>query len=319
MKVLGIGESVIDDIRLFGPDGVMTGAKRDAGGPVLVAMLFLVDHGLPCSFVTSYGDDDSGRQIGQLLGARGVRVYRQPVLATKMNSIRVDSATGRREKTRSDMVYPPLAALSAAFLAPYDVIVMDRHERAAFYEVARNKRPDALIITDPSTELSDFTLDMMRASAVAIVPIETLAQIDGVATLDEALRALYAQCGNLLVVTLGELGSLSFDGVDCELVPPFAIDAIDALGAGDVFRGAYAYGQLRQWTVSQRLRYANAAAALQCTKVGNAAVVPPAREIERLMTSSQPLTVDFASIASQFEQLLRHYQPAILLGVGVSG
>src|SRR5699024_11874974 len=49
-------------------------------------------------------------------------------------------------------------------------------------------------------------------------------------------------------------------------VPP--VRAVDTLGAGDVFHGAYAYALAAGADIEQRLRYAADVAAIRCSMVG---------------------------------------------------
>jgi sugar/nucleoside kinase (ribokinase family) len=56
--------------------------------------------------------------------------------------------------------------------------------------------------------------------------------------------------------------------------PAPVVKAIDTTGAGDVFRGAFIYALLRGDAPGDILRFANAAAAVSCTKEGAIASVP---------------------------------------------
>ena len=74
----------------------------------------------------------------------------------------------------------------------------------------------------------------------------------------------------LVCVTLGAEGSLAWcDGREIR-TPAFQVDCVDSTGAGDVFRGAFAAGCLAMpdGDIEDVLRYANAAAALNCRALG---------------------------------------------------
>ena len=51
-------------------------------------------------------------------------------------------------------------------------------------------------------------------------------------------------------------------------MPAFAVEALDTTGAGDVFRGGFIYALLQGWPIADGLRFANAAAAVSCTRLG---------------------------------------------------
>ena len=51
-------------------------------------------------------------------------------------------------------------------------------------------------------------------------------------------------------------------------VPAFQVDVVDTTGAGDAFMGGLSYGLLQEWDMGRVGLFANACAALCCTKVG---------------------------------------------------
>ena len=65
--------------------------------------------------------------------------------------------------------------------------------------------------------------------------------------------------------------------------PAFTVEAIDTTGAGDVFRGAFIYGLLRGDGPRQLLRFANAAAAVSCTRPGAIDSVPNLGDVETML------------------------------------
>jgi len=71
-------------------------------------------------------------------------------------------------------------------------------------------------------------------------------------------------------------------------VPAHAVKAVDATGAGDVFRGAFIYALLRGDAPIDILRFANAAAAVSCARSGAMDSVPTLGEIERMLVTSSP-------------------------------
>ncbi|HEX3081671.1 MAG TPA: carbohydrate kinase family protein [Candidatus Saccharimonadia bacterium] len=312
MKVLGIGESVIDEISVIAGQGDVVATSRDAGGPVLVALLTLAKLGADCTFITTLGNDEGGEYIRGLLSAQAVNLEARGHDASKVNLIIVDEPTGAREKLHSSVEYDPIADLEPAFLQEFDAIIMDRHERQAFYEVKQHMSARTVLVIDPSTELSAFTLDMMNQANCPIVPLETLAQIEGPGTVQEAVEALHRLCGKPVVVTLGEFGSLVYDGAEAVVVPGVQVRVVNALGAGDVYRAAFAYGQLQGWALVECARYANVAAALQCEMMGNAADVPARSDIERALVRTTFRDHDAEALEACYNQLRRDYLPLAL-------
>jgi sulfofructose kinase len=78
-------------------------------------------------------------------------------------------------------------------------------------------------------------------------------------------------------VTCGELGSWWLTRGGTFHVPAPAIEAVDTLGAGDVFHGAYALALAEGLDVGAAARFATIAAAIKCTREWRARGVPDPR------------------------------------------
>jgi sugar/nucleoside kinase (ribokinase family) len=266
LKVLGIGEAVIDNIKVVElSSGAVMSTGQDAGGPVVAALSLLTKLGHDCTLLTTIGKDKAGQTLSRIIKKQGVALQPQPQTATKVNTIVVDVETGQRQKLHSKVRHTPLKNLGRDFIRSFDLIVVDRHERQAFYEVVTHKSPHTKLIIDPSTEVSSFTLDMMRYADHPIVPIETVVQISEGRSLVQSVQTLQRVCGKTLIVTMGRFGSLVHDGAKLIIIPAMVVETVNANGAGDVYRGAFAFGQLQGWSIKKCAEFANAAAALQCT------------------------------------------------------
>jgi sugar/nucleoside kinase (ribokinase family) len=309
MKVLGIGEAVVDKIAIAQSLGEPVTLQHDAGGPVLAALIMLSKLGADCTMVASLGADQEGRIIRKTLQQERVTLVEHTRAATKQHTVIINPDTGERRKFRGVIEHAPLQGLDAAFIRSFDMVVIDRHERKAFYEVIRHMHSKAELIIDSSTEVSDFTLDMMQHATCPIIPIEALAELGSGLGLDEALAAGYSVCRKPFVVTLGPLGSLLYDGQRIEHVPPLVVSSVDTLGAGDIYRGAFAYGRLQGWALRRCATYANTAAALQCAKHGNALAIPDKKTIEASLTTTLRRSVSLTQITTAFAALSKPTDP----------
>ena len=97
---------------------------------------------------------------------------------------------------------------------------------------------------------------------------------------ESALRAAAQRHDGLLVRDARQQGALALDGDRLVHSPAFRIHAVDTTGAGDVFRGGFIYGTLQGWPIEQVLRFANAAAAVSCTRLGALAGIPSLADVE---------------------------------------
>jgi sugar/nucleoside kinase (ribokinase family) len=90
----------------------------------------------------------------------------------------------------------------------------------------------------------------------------------------------------MLCVTLGARGSMLLAGDQIYEAAAFHVDPVDTTGAGDVFRGALIHALLRGDPPEVMLRFANAAAAISCTRAGAIAGVPNLQEINALLATT---------------------------------
>src|SRR5258708_688615 len=158
MKVLGIGESVVDNAHTKNSNTV----EKHVGGPSLIALIALSRLGIDCTLLTTLGRDEEAKIIKKTLRHEKVKFLAKLQKKTKVNTYIIDPKDGSREKIRGDVLHPDIKHLDRSFLRQFDLIIIDRHERTAFYEILDKKKTTAKIIIDPSTEISPFTLDMIR-------------------------------------------------------------------------------------------------------------------------------------------------------------
>ncbi len=76
------------------------------------------------------------------------------------------------------------------------------------------------------------------------------------------------QYAKKFVITLGPKGSLVYDGEHFHTVPGYQVKAIDTVGAGDMFAGAFLYGITHDYDYILAARMANLAAAKIVAKIG---------------------------------------------------
>ena len=86
-----------------------------------------------------------------------------------------------------------------------------------------------------------------------------------------------------MVITLGSKGSIGWDGENLIYQEAFPVEAKDTTGAGDVFHGAYIYGTLQGWTMTECMRFASAVSALKCKEVGAQRGIPRMEEVLEFM------------------------------------
>jgi 5-dehydro-2-deoxygluconokinase len=62
-------------------------------------------------------------------------------------------------------------------------------------------------------------------------------------------------------------------------VPPFTVDVLNVLGAGDAFASGFLYGHVHGWTHEEAARFGNATGAIVVTRHGCANFMPTLPEV----------------------------------------
>ena len=99
------------------------------------------------------------------------------------------------------------------------------------------------------------------------------------ADLETGLKILQGMGVREPLITLGTQGVAYLDAGKARIVPGFKVKTVDSTGAGDTFSGCFAYRRMAGDDLPTAIRYAQAAAALACTKLGAQAAIPTASEI----------------------------------------
>jgi ribokinase len=113
--------------------------------------------------------------------------------------------------------------------------------------------------------------------------LSDLEDLTGLEEIETATRELLDRGVGAVVVTLGAEGALIVTLDAVQYVSGYKVDVVDTTGAGDAFNGALAVALAEGRTLPEAVDFANAAAALQVTKVGTAPAMPYRRDVERLL------------------------------------
>ncbi|QCB50602.1 5-dehydro-2-deoxygluconokinase [Rhodococcus sp. PAMC28707] len=89
----------------------------------------------------------------------------------------------------------------------------------------------------------------------------------------------------LAVVKQGAKGVLGKTKSQTVTVPPYFVDVVNGLGAGDSFGGSLCHGLLADWPLEMILRYANAAGAIVASRLECSTAMPTASEVAALAES----------------------------------
>jgi 5-dehydro-2-deoxygluconokinase len=91
----------------------------------------------------------------------------------------------------------------------------------------------------------------------------------------------------LLVSKLGEQGTRVWQGGESVFLPPYTVEVVSTIGAGDGFASGFLSGLLAGKPVAECLHYGNAAAAIVVSRLSCSEAMPTLAEVESMVRSRQ--------------------------------
>jgi sulfofructose kinase len=292
LDVIGLGENSVDRVLVVphlpgAPDAPskmrVSAAVRSCGGQVATAMTACAALGLRAAYAGAIGDDADGRLVLETLAALGVDVTHlltSPGAATRSAIVLVDASTGDRAVLwdRDDALTLTAAQVDTIDVTTARLVHVDDTDLNASIRLARAARAaDRLVTTD--IDAARNVSELLTLATHPILSEHALASLSGERDPERGLRALRRHCSGVLCVTLGARGAMALDGDTLLIAPGIQVTPVDTTGAGDVFRAGFITALLGGRTLADTLRFANAAAALSCARVGAIGGVPTLHDV----------------------------------------
>ena len=293
--VIGIGENSVDLVyrvpELPGAGGKVrvTTCRRLLGGQVATTLSTCAAFGLRTRYVGTFGNDEHARLIRSELEQRGVDTTDSIVryAPNRHAVILVDERTGERSVAwqRDPSLVLRREDLQAARLTGGRLLHVDNVDEDAAIEAARQAHAAGMTVTTDVDRVTERTPELIAAASFPIMAEHVPQALTGESDPQRALRALRQRHDGMLCVTLGVRGSMLLVGNRLYDAPAFRVEPVDTTGAGDVFRGALIYSLLRGDSPERMLRFANAAAALSCTREGAIGGIPNLAEVNQFVAA----------------------------------
>lgn len=294
--VLGVGANSVDFVNLLpgyprqhGTLAKMRIRRQETtcGGQMVTALATCASFGLRAKYIGVSGTDENGKRVRRALAERDIDTT-DAVIRDASNQfavILVDENTGERivlwDRDERLMLRP--RELPLELVASTRLVHVDDVDQDAAIRLATAAREAGVPVTSDLDRLTERTEELFTAVSIPILAEHVPPALTGHDDQETALRALRARHDGLLIVTLGPGGVMALDGDRFVHVPAFSVAVADTTGAGDVFRGGFIYGLLHDWPLERTLRFANAAAAVSCTRLGALNGVPQLDETLHLL------------------------------------
>jgi sugar/nucleoside kinase (ribokinase family) len=296
LDVVGVGTNSVDQVLQLPIEigaVIASGKARVSdpnficGGQTATVMAACAALGLRSGYVGAFGSDEHGGLIRSALQSCGVDL-RGSIECDAPNRGAVILVDTRGNRTvlwhRCDRLRMGLEGVGVSVLQGHVVHVDDDDPQLALHTAAI-ARSGGTPVTSDLEHVSDYTERLIASVTYPIFEQSLPASLTGEHDPERALRKLRRLNDGLLVMTRGDQGSVALDGDTFCTAPAFEVNVVDGTGAGDVFRAGFIYGLLRRWAVPDMLRFANAAAASSCTKLGAMPSVPLLGEVESMLRS----------------------------------
>jgi sugar/nucleoside kinase (ribokinase family) len=293
-QVVGIGSCGVDYFaivpRLLGPEEKINADRLEihAGGVTGNNLTQVGRLGISAAWLGLIGDDDSGRLIKKAFAddgldlsgietikgeqstfvwipvdAQGERcIYMFPNVNGKLSPAQVRTIfTSHITKARhfhteaSQLPLPPIKEGMQIANAADVRVIFDLDVAPSYFAQAKLGNADDLIA---AMKLVDV-LKPCKAAA---------REITGETDYEKMAKKLLQLGPKVVALTMGADGSLIATEKEMVHIPPFKVAVVDSTGAGDAFMGGLSYGLLQKWGNQRVGTFANACAAICCTKVG---------------------------------------------------
>jgi sulfofructose kinase len=257
------------------------------GGPAATAAVAIARLGGRAQLAARVGADGIGALIVEELERYGVdcsTVRRFEGCASSVSTVLVDEAGERLIVNHLDARIPadagwlpePRSVGASAVLA--DV----RWPEGARTALDRARRAGLPAILDADRPVPRGG-DLLRCATHIAFSTEGLTEYASEPDPYDALARVAATVDAWCCVTMGEAGVFAIQGSSQSAFAAFRVAAVDTLGAGDVWHGAFALALAEGRNETEAVRFASAAAAVKVQRFGGRLGAPTRAEVDELL------------------------------------
>jgi ribokinase/sulfofructose kinase len=264
---------------------------RLPGGPAANSACAASRLGLRVAALATVGDDEAAQIIIDgytQFGVDTTLVEVAPDATSPFTVILIDPTgekaivvvPGTPPRYRMDRVEQALRQARTMYMMPGD--------RAQFLELAGQARAcgaEVMIDVESTVGFDPAALaQLLSVVDIASFNRDGFIAATGTQPTPEAARRLLDYGPHTVVVTMGAQGALAATADQVAEWPGYRVDVVDTTGAGDTFNAAFRCATFDGLALEQRLRFANAAAALSVTSIGPRGHLPTRQGIEQFLS-----------------------------------
>jgi sugar/nucleoside kinase (ribokinase family) len=293
--VLGFGAVAVDDVvyvdhyPLLDCKAPIRSEQRVGGGLAGTALVACSRLGAKAAYCGVLGDDELSRFTLQELEREGVDcgpVVHRAEAGPFHSVVIVDQSTAQRCVLYSgrSVMEPRPEEITPELIAQCRTLFVDNTAVGAGLRASSLARGLQIPVVADIESLDDSRLpELIRRIDHLILGLELATRLSGETEPASIARTL-ARDRVCCAVTAGARGCwYSECGGEAHHFPAFPVNAVDTLGCGDVFHGAYAASIARGDSVARAIVAATGAAGLKATRPGGRAGIPDRATLDRFL------------------------------------
>jgi sugar/nucleoside kinase (ribokinase family) len=294
--VVGLGLNAVDFLCVipkfpsFGTKTEIVHYEKQGGGQVATAMAACSKWGLRTKYIGKVGGNDLGIFSLKTIRESGVDVSSVTVERGATNQfafILIDEESGERTIIwhRDKKLLYKEGQLSREDICKGKILHVDGHDIEATIKAIEWAKDEGIFTVIDIDKVEEKTPELIRDVDFLITSSTFGPKLTGIEDREKALLALKRHNKGFLCATLGREGAMAVVGDRIVYSKGLNVEAVDTTGAGDVFHAGFTYGLIKNWDVREILRFANAVAALKCTRMGGRAI-PTLEEVDSFLRGS---------------------------------
>ncbi len=293
-QVIGFGENAVDWVCRI-PEYPEHDSKirmermlRFCGGQIATACSFWARLGLRTRYVGRVGDDDLGAFVQEELRGEPMDLALDvvPGAFSHHSLILVDRATGGRTILfdRDPALSYGKGKFDSGLVTSGSLLHVDANDLEASIRAAGSAAAAGSVVSVDIDRIEDGTVRLLERADLLIASRGFVSGFGGSGDWRRDLVKVDEACPGFVAMTRGEAGAAACWNGRLYEFPACPVETVDSTGAGDMFHAAFVYGVLQSWPVGRCMRFANAAGALACSRLGARPSIPTREEIVALET-----------------------------------
>ncbi|WP_034301827.1 sugar kinase [Herbaspirillum sp. RV1423] len=300
-KILAYGEAMVEfNQSIETPHYYLEGFGGDTSNFCIAA----ARQGADAGYVSAVGDDHFGKSLQALWEAERVDATHVDIVphapsgvyfvthdeeGHQFTYLRAGSAASRY--TPAQLPLQAIADAEVLHLSGISLAISESACDAGLTAMAHARKNGTLTSLDTNLRLRLWPLERARAKmaeAFALCDIclpswEDVSALTGLDDRDAIVDRLLVYGVKLVAFKLGKEGCYVATPTERRMVAAYAVDAIDATGAGDCFGGAFVSQLVAGKNPFDAARYANVAAAISTTGYGAVAPIPTTEQVNAVL------------------------------------